>query len=388
MLLFSYLYSMERTGTMTRQLAAVLFICLLLISCSSKTDTSSEAPDTQANQELAGTRLPLRVNIDYLRLRAAPGETGSVLFTFNQGDILYDLGEASSFTTRIKLRGIEFDEPWILVEDDKGNKGWVYAGGLDFELQNQSGTAQRLMQYRLQAVFGDALADSIRSYREAYRAAADSRTFARAYQTGMHLRDTLNHILVNKVEIQDYDRLPDLFWLREALPGFIPQLVAEGTLYQLFANYKDMAARAARTSGQEDDRFMALCLKIFPQDSIEYYFPGWFLQTWDYGGHSELGKGVHFDILDRMNKILAEDQLFEVEIEAFKTRLLDDITNAENSYWYPKDAILKELNQIQNASFGLLDDRDKTALEVRLRQFENPEANGIKLNMRSGIHDD
>jgi hypothetical protein len=379
---------MERSGTMTYQFAAVLLSFVLLLSCSRNAENPPAEQETLAIAEEQSTRLPLRVNIDYLRLREVPGESGSVLFTFNQGDILYDLGEASSFTTRIKLRGIEFNEPWILVEDDKGNKGWVYAGGLDFELQNQSATARRLMQYRLQAVFGEALADSIRNYREAYRTAADSRTFAKAYQAGMKLRDTLNHILVNKVEIQDYNRLPDLFWLREALPGFIPQLVAEGTLYQLFANYKDMAARAARTSGQEDDRFMALCFKIFPQDSIEYYFPGWFLQTWDYGGHSELGKGVHFDILDRMNKILAEDQLFEAEIEGFKTRLLDDITNTENTYWYLKDAILKELNQIQNASFGLLDDRDKTALEVRIRQFENPEANRIKLNMRSGVHDD
>jgi len=373
---------------MTYQLTCVLLCCWMLMSCSNSTDNSPSEQQLPPKEEETLTRLPLRVNIDYLRMRAEPGETGAVLHTFNQGDVLYDLGEASSFTTRIKLRGIEFDEPWILVEDKEGNQGWVYAGGLDFQLQNQSATARRLMQYRLQAVFGEALADSVRSYRERYLAAADSRTFAQAYQFGMLLRDTLNHILVNKVEIQDYDRLPDLFWLKEALPGFIPQLVAEGTLYQLFANYKDMASRAARTSGKEDDLFIELCINIFPQDSIEYYFPGWFLQTWDYGGHSELGKGVHFSLLDRMNRILAQEDLFAAEIEAYKERLIDDITNADNSYWYPQDAILKELNQIQEADFGLLEDRDKAALEVRTRQFENPDANQIKLNVRSGVHDD
>lgn len=368
--------------------ALFLFVFLLAFAACNAPEEKDTPPDTNVlTEDNSLQRLPLRVNIDYLRLRDTPGESGKVLHTFNQGDILYDLGEASSFTTRVKLRGIEFDEPWVLVEDDQGNQGWVYAGGVDFEYQNASSTARNLMHYRLQAVFSAPLADSIRSYREAYRMAADSRTFEQAYRFGLRLRDTLNHLLVNKIEIQDYERLPDLFWLREALPGFIPQLVAEGTAYQLFVNFKDMATRAGRTSGQEDDRFFKLCFTIFRQDSVEHYFPGWFIQTWDYGGHSELGKGIHYELFDQMNRLLAEIELFKPEIEAYKNDLLHDITNPENTYWYPQEAILEEMTRLEQAEFGLFDERDKAALEVRMEQFKNPEANQIQMNFRAGIHD-
>ncbi|MBK7338543.1 MAG: hypothetical protein IPJ00_21435 [Saprospirales bacterium] len=61
-------------------------------------------------------------------------------------------------------------------------------------------------------------------------------------------------------------------------------MVAEGTVYTLFADYGAWRRRAEETEGKEDDAFFDLCIRFFPEDSIAYFFPAYFIQTWDYGG--------------------------------------------------------------------------------------------------------
>jgi hypothetical protein len=42
------------------------------------------------------------------------------------------------------------------------------------------------------------------------------------------------------------------------------------------------------------------------------------------------------------------------------------------------------LDQILKANLSCLDDRDRVALKARVAMFENPQANGVRVNLRSG----
>ncbi|MDV7400462.1 hypothetical protein RZS08_54105, partial [Arthrospira platensis SPKY1] len=105
-----------------------------------------------------------------------------VLTTLSEGDTLYDMGEVSAFTTEVTLRGVRFDEPWIRVRTSDSLTGWVYAGGVHFQLDDRVELTRRLMQRRLQTFFGENLAQRTLDYRQAYRQVRSSEAFAATYR--------------------------------------------------------------------------------------------------------------------------------------------------------------------------------------------------------------
>ncbi len=379
--------------------SSLLFSLLLLLACSSDPTTNTEeaaastAPNTEeisnpapaANARVENTApTELLINLENLRLRATPGEKGKEIGRLAKGTIVVEAGEISDFTTRLKLRGVQFDEPWIKVKTKEGLEGWVYGGGVNFSMDNPTALANKLMERRLQTLF-KGLTPRIMSYRQQYHQVPTSTAFAANYREGNKLRDTLVSLIESKITVGDYKTLPDLFWLEEALPGYVAQLVAEGTLYYLFQDYGKLQDLAAQTKGREDDEYINLCMHVHSLDSVENFFPSWFLQTWDYGGSSLLGQGVHFRLLQEMGGISQNSKIFEPEILALKDKLVNDITWTENSYWEPMASIQKELDQILAASLPILNAEDVIALETRRKMFADPQANKIEVNQKSGL---
>lgn len=344
-----------------------------------------QAPDVtdSADKEVVANFV---TNIDNTRLREAAGPDAEVVKTLPRGAELLALGEVSNFTTQVTLRGITFDEPWLLVRTTDGVEGWVYGGALSFALREDSELANMLMEKRLQTLFGEELSARIRSYRQSFNAASSDEAMALAYREGTVLRDTLVRIMEEKIEVDNPEELPDLFWLEQTMPGFETQLVAEGTAYYLFWNYKTLAEKAANTGGTADDEFMALQVSIFPDDSIEYFYPAWFLQTWDYGGHSLLGRGVHFQTFQKIDKLLEKSDLFAPELTHLKTRLVNDMVEPYVTYWETKEKIQAELDTILQTNFNVLTAADKMVLKERRQLFEVPDSNRIEVNHQSGIY--
>ena len=155
-------------------------------------------------------------------------------------------------------------------------------------------------------------------------------------------------------------------------------------MYYLLQDYPKMNAQAQQTQGIEDDDYIELCMHVHSMDSVEYFYPSWFLQTWDYGGHSLLGQGVHLRLLEEMEQILQKSPLFLEEVTELKNRLVNDITWTENSYWEPLESIQKELDQILASSLTILTEEDQVALETRRKMFDNPKDNKIEVNHKSG----
>lgn len=359
---------------------ACLLACLLqMTACQPKTAEQEAPPEPEP-----GFTYDLIVEKETLRLRAEAGPEGTVLQTLTRGARLKDLEQVSDFTSQIQLDGEFYNEPWIRVETEAGDKGWVYARAKDFSLPGEGSMADWHYHKRLLAYFGPERTEALAAYRSAFQQVRSLTDFVTVYERGRNLREELVITLEDQTARIEIEKQPDLFWLSEVMPGFVPQLVAEGTAYYLFADYEQWLGKARQTREEADDSFVQLCISIFPQDSIEYFFPVWQIQTWDYGGHSLLGRGHHLATLRTIDRLSRQAPAFEPYLREWKQDLINDITAVETTYWEEQTRALEELNQIVSAGFAYLNRDDKVALETRKQQFENAGQYGIKFNYKSG----
>jgi len=368
----------------------LFFMCIFLIACGGdKAGTSettvADSSTTVENETTESKAAPLifTTNLDNLRLRDQPGTDGKEIARLPLGTKVYDTGEVSDFTTPLKLRGVKFDEPWIKIKTAQDLSGWIYGGGLSYNLDPANPAAQALMQKRLIGLFGKSLADDVDHYRKNYNNANTAEAFAKVYDEGIELRDNFVRLLEDKIEV-NHDQLPDLFWLKQAVPGYIPQLAAEGTIYYLFNDYKQFQQKAKSTSGTEDDEMAQLFFQVHDMDSIERFYPVWFMQTWDYGGHSLLGRGIHVKLFDEMERLNKQSKFFAKPITDLKNKLVSDITEQQSAYWEKKDKVIAELKKIIATDYTLFTKEDRVLLESRMKMMERAAENKIEFGAREG----
>lgn len=372
---------------MYKTLLSITAFCFFLGAPGCRSDRGGEQASEVQSIQVAKQPVALISNIDYLRLRDKPGPDGQVIANFMEGDTLYDLGEVSAFTTEVTLRGIRFNEPWLKVRARDSLVGWIYAGGVHFRLDDLTELTNRLMKMRLQTFFGEALAQRVLDYRQAYLKARTSEEFAEVYRSAKLLRDTLVQVFDKRITIiQGPGQTPNLSWMEEALPGLVVQRVAEGTAFYLFLDYRQWLAKARQTKGPEDNQFVDACLAAYGLDSVEYTLPDWTIAVSDEHVFSELGKGVHRALFSKMTQAMAASRLFEPEYMDFKKLLMDDIMGLQLSYWNNQETILRELDGILADNPGILTSVDKENIAKRREQFTQPEKNNIRLNHRSGLN--
>ena len=364
------------------------FFLLFLLSCSSDPPAEEEVASPQIesapDNAIGDQRAKLIVNSKEVRVRSNPGEEGEVIAAVKKGDVLFDLEAVSNFSTRIDLGGKMYNEPWLKVETGDGTKGWVYACPAFFKMERPGNLSQFLLEKKMEMLVGKYNAERLKVYAESYHNVNTQKGFASVYRAGHSLRDTIVTMLETKVEPISGEGMPDLFWLNQIFPGYLPQLVAEGTAYYLFADYREFLNLANKTPGLADNQFLEVCFTAFPEDSIEYFYPTWKIQTWDYGGHSLLGRGKHHEMLGQLDKLLKESDLFSVEIMALKQDILNDITGTYVTYWEEKEKIIGEIDTIISENYSLFTEEEIVALITRKEQFEMPEEHNIEVNHRSG----
>ena len=152
----------------------------------------------------------------------------------------------------------------------------------------------------------------------------------------------------------------------------------------LFANFTFWRNKALATKGLEDDSFFDFACFIFPNDSIESYFPVWKFQLSESRAASQLGSGLHVQVLQKLDTLLATAPLFSGALEGYKAQVLEDIFDKSVEYWQPSDKIVAELQACMGAAPKCLSATEQNALAIRQKMFEDPEANQIRVNLRSG----
>ncbi len=371
---------------------SVIVSLLLFFACQQAEESDEveqeEAQQTQQTEETTESPrieqqgVTLTSTLKELRIRDKAGLEGKEVARLDEGATMKYAGEISDFTTEIKLRGVKYNDPWLKVELDDGKTGWVYAGAVKFTL-NKAGKVltEQIVTKRLSLFFGQEEVPKIEKYQQLYAAATTDAEFAEAYQLGEDLQTALNRKLENKVDLFDQSDFPDLFWIDESLPALETAVVAEGTQYYLFFDYKALLSKATKTKGIADDDFANFQIQVNPLDSTEYFFKAWFLQTWDYGGYSLLGQNKHFELFNLMEENLKKSKLFEKGYQKIKQEMIEDITQYMQ-FGEGKYNILVEVDKIITADYSCLTKDDKIALETRRKMFEDPEANKLELNMR------
>lgn len=337
----------------------LVLLASLALSCA---DTR-EAPSDATGRE-AALLPPLRY--DDTPLYAHPAPDADILLRLPQGSRLYDRGEVGKQMSAMQLQGITYYEPWLAAATADGQEGWVYAGAIGFEVDAEGKPDSLLLRRRVYATFGSQLGADIYQWQEAYEDLdTDATSSARLYEQGMQLSQQLIQHLARTVRPAPGGRLPDLFWLKHVFPGFVPQLAQEGSAYHLFADYRQWAARAARTSTPADDEMVGLFLEVFPEDSVAYFFPAWVLQTEAEKGHSLLGRGIHSRLLQRIDALQRAGSPYTSTLQSLKTALLDDMTSEGREYWESPELIAQELDTILAMPLAILSDADRIALKVR-----------------------
>lgn len=347
-----------------------LIFCSLLLLAACRNEPSSDATSVMIYQ--------LSIKAGQTSLRDAPGEAGTVLKELPKGTSLRDLGEVSDFLTRITTQGTEQYEPWLKVATADEEQGWVYAGAIEF-----GADTTLLHEKRFKALLGAKAYQQAKDWQATFKNISNQESLANAYTQGKVLRDSLVRTLENRVQF-DGETPPDMFWLGHVVPGFVAQLVAEGTAYYLFEDYSHWQKIAAKTPQKEDDGFFQFCIQMFPEDSIEYFFPAWTIQTWDYGGCSLLGRSIHLKLLETANRLCTANTPFRSEILSRKAELINDMTQEGVEYWEQPEKIMRELDAILERNFEILTEADKIALRTRRTHFEAPSKHNLKTGMGSG----
>ena len=139
---------------------------------------------------------------------------------------------------------------------------------------------------------------------------------------------------------------PDFSWVEAAFPGMVLANEAEGTVVILRPHWKALAQLAQRTPESDDDRLMALMLRLHGEQWSA--FPTWMEQTWDYGGCSRLGSGRHTALLKAIRAQLQRKSLFSTLLQAEEKALVQDILEAPELCYAPALA-LKELKTLTTA---------------------------------------
>ncbi len=353
-----------------------------LFSCVNEKEQRFQSPTVKS---VALKSYPkLIVLEDNVVIWSKAGLEGELIKRCDKRSKLNFTGTVSNLTSKIRFNGVSYNEPWLEVLLRDGKKGWVYAAGVTFEKKGEEQFTDLLLKKRLETFFGTELNERIKQYNAKFYELDNVTAFAKHYTVGVELRNEIVKKLEDKIRLVDDATLPNLFWLENCLLGYSLQLIDNGKRYYLFKDFKSIKQVAINTRGDDDDRFVNLCFLMYPIDSIEYFHESWFLETSDNEGSSLLGRGIHKQILDKLNDLSNKDALFKPQIQRIKMDLLEDITNMKNTYWENKDNIIAELESILKSNYSFLSKSDIVAIQARKKMFESPEKFKIQVNLWSG----
>lgn len=364
-----------------------LFIFLsIFFSCKNQNKTNQDNSKIEPAKSIPAEEfkpIKLEVYIDDFKMRSGPGVKYDEVARLKENTLVTFNGEKSNNTTEIKLRGVKLNAPWLKVKTKEGIDGWIYAGGIKPAKTATERATELVNQIQMNSFVDKKITEKINSYNQKWQLSKSSADFADVYLMGEKTQEEVNEVLANKVEIDDPGKLVDMSWLENSFQGFQNSLVAEATTFNIFKDFKSMYVKAKETEGTEDDDFLTLQFHANELDSVEYFYKSFFMQTWDYGGHSLLGQGRHFNLLKEANDLLANSKLFEKPILDLKNEILNDISAEYITYWESKDKILEEMKKIVSADFDFLTKEDKILIKTRYAQFKKPAANKIEVNHRA-----
>jgi hypothetical protein len=161
------------------------------------------------------------------------------------------------------------------------------------------------------------------------------------------------------------------------IPGVMSSCEAECTEPSFDRNMDTFAAVAAGTPSDLDDAFVQL---VSDFGGSFYGFGSYFMQTWDYGGYSEFGTGIHVSLLQQIVGLQARTDLFSEDLERARNTLFGDMAGYNICFGPSRAAVRSELLAVRgmdwvsedegNAIDARLSLLDRTCLDCEQRALE------------------
>lgn len=226
---------------------------------------------------------------------------------------------------------------------------------------------------KLAELVGEDLAARTRTKSQALDDAENAAEFAQAYRVLRMHTGELSLPLQTWFDASDgMNMVPGEIFAE--FPVFQVGYEAEGTAVVVYLTYPPLKERAQATPEKTDDTYLAMLELLYPDANAQ----GWSnleQRTWDYGGCSPLGSGLHLKILLAADAALAEGDLFAPEIAAAREAVLEDILEDDDLFPYcgvvegpertPEEKLREEVQQILDQV--KLGDDERTRLEQRQR---------------------
>lgn len=355
---------------------SVLF-CLSLSACNAETSTTNKASHRSDVKDVKSVNaIQLNIVLNKLRVRDAPNTQSKVISKLSKQDKVMWSGNISQNHDAIKINKVKFNTQWIKITLNNQSEGWIYAAAAKIDANAKlNPLVEKFAVLRSHRFFGPSLAKELAQYRRVYHTTSNDQQFAQNYEKGQMLREKMVSVLEKKAEVDD-NNVMDMTWLETVMPGYSVSRVAEGTMYYLFANFKQMLKVAEKTEGAADNNFLLVSIDIYDWGhkdldekfaGKEYFFYAWMEQTWDYGGDSLLGQGKHIYLLKRMTGFRKNTDLFKQGINQYKTALVEDLSNPDatetHGFRESKAKRAKEIDEILDYQSPLLSADDTAAIQ-------------------------
>ncbi len=221
--------------------------------------------------------------------------------------------------------------------------------GATFQVQAWGSNTPVDADDKLKKIVGSATYFELQSYRKQFKTVKTQADWLKVLQSARDLSPKLSPPLSqlhqaawNKPQTKPLD----FNWLEPLTPGLKPRLVAEGTELILALHFPTFAKLAGLTPETTDDQLVALLQKAWGEYSTNW--PSWFAQTWDYGGCTHLGSGLHLQLWQEQKRLQQLAPFFATELKTLRSDLLKDIL-ATRSFCRPQSQVLSELNQFLKA---------------------------------------
>jgi hypothetical protein len=104
---------------------SLLFLASYTASCGNKklqaADANTSLVDSDQPQELF-------VWVENARIRSEADLKATVITEIKAGEKLVLTGETTTYTTKIKIRGVDIEDVWVKVKTAGGAEGWIFKG--------------------------------------------------------------------------------------------------------------------------------------------------------------------------------------------------------------------------------------------------------------------
>lgn len=182
----------------------------------------------------------------------------------------------------------------------------------------------------LVAWIGENLVVNVESWRRRWNGIVTSEGVALSLNRAVELSEELAEPLQRGMA---QENPPNLALLEKHLYGFEPRLSGEGTGLVLRLAIPAWRELSARTQPKDDDAWIAM-VQAGCSDAACLGYPKWRERTWDNGGCSTLGTGVHLKVLQKVDAARDAGAAFNDRALFLRQLVLEDIFTPTDNFPY------------------------------------------------------